>query len=77
MKSSDQIGGNLDVRVDRINQPGVNITVQLNAKGNEATRPAAESAGRSGSGQPSLAGSFDRKEERWKGTLSNTRFRRR
>ncbi|MGC6746228.1 hypothetical protein ACP0HM_27335 [Escherichia coli] len=26
------------------------------------------------SGQLNLAGSFDRKEERWKGTLSNTRF---
>jgi translocation and assembly module TamB len=36
VKSTDQIGGNLDVRVDRISQPGVNISlVQLNAKGNE------------------------------------------
>ncbi|WP_284963894.1 hypothetical protein, partial [Enterobacter hormaechei] len=30
VKSTDQIGGNLDVRVDRISQPGVNISlVQL------------------------------------------------
>ncbi len=26
VKSTDQIGGNLDVRVDRISQPGVNIS---------------------------------------------------
>lgn len=36
VKSTDQIGGTLDVRTDRISQPGVNISlVQLNAKGNE------------------------------------------
>jgi translocation and assembly module TamB len=36
VKSTDQIGGNLNVRVERISQPGVNISlVQLNAKGNE------------------------------------------
>lgn len=76
VKSSDQIGGNLDVRVDRISQPGVNISlVQLNAKGNEKQHDLQlKVQGDPVSGQLSLAGSFDRKEERWKGTLSNTRF---
>ena len=76
VKSSDQIGGNLDVRVDRISQPGVNISlVQLNAKGTEKQHDLQlRVQGDPVSGQLTLAGSFDRKEERWKGTLSNTRF---
>ena len=76
VKSTDQIGGNLDVRVDRISQPGVNISlVQLNAKGNEKQHNLQlRVQGDPVSGQLSLAGSFDRKAERWKGTLSNTRF---
>ncbi|KZR03151.1 translocation and assembly module TamB [Klebsiella aerogenes] len=76
VKSSDQIGGNLDVRVDRISQPGVNISlVQLNAKGTEKQHDLQlRVQGEPVSGQLTLAGSFDRKEERWKGTLSNTRF---
>ena len=75
VKSSDQIGGNLDVRVDRISQPGVNISlVQLNAKVEKQHDLQLRVQGEPVSGQLTLAGSFDRKEERWKGTLSNTRF---
>lgn len=76
VKSTDQIGGSLDVRVDRISQPGVNISlVQLNAKGNEKQHDLQlRVQGDPVSGQLSLAGSFDRKAERWRGTLSNTRF---
>ncbi|MDU1457453.1 MAG: translocation and assembly module TamB, partial [Klebsiella sp.] len=76
VKSTDQIGGSLDVRVDRISQPGVNISlVQLNAKGNEKQHDLQlRVQGDPVSGQLSLAGSFARKAERWKGTLSNTRF---
>ncbi|ALR75166.1 autotransporter assembly complex protein TamB [[Enterobacter] lignolyticus] len=76
IKSTDQIAGNLDVRVERIAQPGVNIgLVTLNAKGSEAQHQLQlRIQGEPVSGQLDLAGSFSRKEERWKGALSNTRF---
>jgi translocation and assembly module TamB len=76
VKSTDQIGGNLDVRVNGIAQPGVNISqVLLTAKGDEKQHKLAlKMQGDPVSGQLELAGSFDRKEQRWKGTLSNTRF---
>lgn len=76
VKSTDQIGGNTDVRVDRISQPGVNISlVQLNAKGTEKQHELRlRVQGDPVSGQLALAGSFDRQAERWKGSLSDTRF---
>ncbi|WP_373240639.1 autotransporter assembly complex protein TamB [Kluyvera ascorbata] len=76
VKSTDQIAGNLDVRVERIVQPGVNIgLVHLAAKGNEKQHALQlQIQGEPVSGQLALSGSFDRKEERWKGALSNTRF---
>ncbi|EPI2800419.1 autotransporter assembly complex protein TamB [Citrobacter koseri] len=76
IKSTDQIAGNLDVRVERITQPDVNINlVTLNAKGSEKQHELQlRILGEPVSGQLALAGSFDRKEARWKGTLSNTRF---
>ncbi|MDM9082664.1 autotransporter assembly complex protein TamB [Citrobacter koseri] len=76
IKSTDQIAGNLDVRVERITQPDVNINlVTLNAKGSEKQHELQlRIQGEPVSGQLALAGSFDRKEVRWKGTLSNTRF---
>ena len=76
IKSTDQIAGNLDVRVERITQPDVNINlVTLNAKGSEKQHELQlRIQGEPVSGQLVLAGSFDRKEARWKGTLSNTRF---
>ena len=76
IKSTDQIAGNLDVRVERITQPDVNINlVTLNAKGSEKQHELQlRIQGEPVSGQLALAGSFDRKEARWKGTLSNTRF---
>ncbi|WP_369677709.1 hypothetical protein, partial [Klebsiella pneumoniae] len=76
VKSTDQIGGNLDVRVDRISQPGVNISlVQLNAKGTEKQHELRlRVQGDPVSGQLALAGSFDRQAERWRGALSDTRF---
>jgi translocation and assembly module TamB len=75
VKSTDQIGGNLTcawtaLPAGREYQPGA---AQCQRQ-REAARPAAAGAGRSGFRQLSLAGSFDRKAERWKGTLSNTRF---
>ncbi|HCR3977965.1 TPA: autotransporter assembly complex protein TamB [Citrobacter koseri] len=76
IKSTDQIAGNLDVRVERITQPDVNINlVTLNAKGSEKQHELQlRIQGEPVSGQLALAGSFDRKGARWKGTLSNTRF---
>ncbi|TDN57556.1 autotransporter assembly complex protein TamB [Scandinavium goeteborgense] len=76
VKSTDQIGGNLDVRVNGIAQPGVNLSqVLLTAKGDEKQHKLElKMQGDPVSGQLELAGSFDRKEQRWKGTLSNTRF---
>ncbi len=76
IKSTVQIAGKLDVRVEQISQPDVNINlVTLNAKGSEKQHELQlRIQGEPVSGQLNLAGSFDRKEERWKGTLSNTRF---
>ncbi|WP_054179626.1 autotransporter assembly complex protein TamB [Trabulsiella odontotermitis] len=76
VKSTDQIGGNLKVRVDNIVQPGVNMRlVQLDANGNEKQHDLQlRLQGEPVSGQLTLKGSFDRKAERWKGELSNTRF---
>ncbi len=76
VKSTDQIGGNLNLRVERISQPDVNINlVTLDAKGNEKQHDLQlRVQGEPVSGQLHLTGSFDRKAERWKGTLDNTRF---
>ncbi|WP_039055544.1 autotransporter assembly complex protein TamB [Enterobacter sp. Bisph1] len=76
VKSSDQIGGKLNVRVERIVQPGVNISlVQLAADGNEKQHKLQlRLQGEPVSGQLNLSGSFDRQQQRWKGTLSDTRF---
>ena len=76
VKSTDQIAGNLDVRVERIAQPGVDIRLMdLSAKGSEKQHMLnLRINGEPVSGQLALAGSFDRKEERWKGALSDTRF---
>lgn len=76
VKSTDQIAGNLDVRVERIAQPGVDIRlVDFSAKGSEKQHTLnLRINGEPVSGQLALAGSFDRKEERWKGALSDTRF---
>ncbi|MEQ4453949.1 autotransporter assembly complex protein TamB [Kosakonia sp. YIM B13605] len=76
VKSSDQIGGKLNVRVERIAQPGVNLSlVTLAADGNEQQHKLQlRVQGEPVSGQLNLAGSFDREQQRWKGTLSDTRF---
>ncbi len=62
MKSTDQIGGNLNLRVERISQPDVNISlVTLDAKGNEKQHQLQLNVqGEPVSGQLALTGSFDR-----------------
>src|SRR5690606_10974793 len=76
IKSTDQIAGNLNLRVERISQPDVNISlVTLDAKGSEKQHDLQlRVQGEPVSGQLHLTGSFVRKEERWKGVLDNTRF---
>ncbi|WP_312312082.1 translocation/assembly module TamB domain-containing protein [Atlantibacter sp.] len=76
IKSTDQIGGTLDVRVERVVQPGVTVALAtINAKGNEKNHQlAVRVQGDPVSGQLDLKGSFDRAEQRWRGTLENTRF---
>lgn len=76
VKSTDQIGGNLNLRVERIEQPGVNINlVALEAKGSEKQHQLQlRVQGEPVSGELNLSGGFDRAEERWRGSLSNTRF---
>lgn len=76
VKSSDHIAGKLNVRVERIAQPGVNLgLVTLAAEGSEKQHTLQlRVQGEPVSGQLDLAGSFDRQTQRWKGSLSNTRF---
>jgi translocation and assembly module TamB len=76
VKSTDQIAGNLDLRVERISQPGVDINLlTLAAKGSEKQHQLqVRIQGEPVSGQLDLSGSFSREEERWRGNLTNTRF---
>ncbi|SUW65591.1 Family of uncharacterised function (DUF490) [Buttiauxella agrestis] len=76
VKSTDQIAGTLDLRVERISQPGVDLSlVTLAAKGSEKQHQLqVRIQGEPVSGQLDLSGSFSREEERWRGNLSNTRF---
>lgn len=76
VKSTDQLAGALNVRVERLSQPGVNVSLAtLAAKGSEKQHELElRVQGEPVAGQLKLAGSFDRNEQRWKGTLSDTRF---
>ncbi|WP_437886820.1 autotransporter assembly complex protein TamB [Phytobacter sp. V91] len=76
VKSSDQIAGALNVRVERISQPDVDLSlVTLAAKGSEKQHELElRVQGEPVAGQLKLTGSFDRTEQRWQGTLSDTRF---
>ncbi len=76
VKSTDQLAGTMNVRVERLSQPGVNINLAtLAAKGSEKQHELElRVQGEPVAGQLKLAGSFDRNEQRWKGILSDTRF---
>lgn len=76
IKSTDQIAGNMNVRVERIAQGDLNVRLlTLEAKGSEKQHQLQlRMQGDPVSGQLDLTGSFDRQAQRWKGTLSNTRF---
>ena len=76
IKSTDQIAGTMNVRIERIVQGDLNVRLlTLEAKGSEKQHQLQlRMQGDPVSGQLDLAGSFDRQTQRWKGTLSNTRF---
>ncbi len=76
VKSGEQIAGNLDLQVNNIQQPGVDIRqVTLDAKGSEQQHQLQlRIQGEPVSGGLKLSGAFDRKAQRWRGELSDTRF---
>lgn len=76
VKSTDQLAGHLNLRVEGVVQPDINIgLVTLDATGSERQhRLALRVQGEPVSGQLNLEGSFDRDRQRWRGTLNNTRF---
>lgn len=76
VRSSDIVRGDVQLRLDRLQQGGLSIAqLTLDATGDEKqhqlklamqSEPVA--------GQLQLNGSFDRQQQRWQGTLSQTRF---
>lgn len=76
VKSGEQIAGNIDLQVSNIVQPGVDIRqVTLDAKGSEQQHQLQlRIQGEPVSGGLKLSGAFDRKAQRWRGELSDTRF---
>lgn len=76
VKSGEHIAGNIDLRVDNIKQPGLDIRqVTLDAKGSEQQHQLQlRIQGEPVSGHLQLSGSFDSKAQRWRGQLSDTRL---
>src|SRR5471032_2532817 len=76
VSSSDQIQGNLAVRVQQLKQDALQISdLTLDAKGNEKQHDLKLNIeGKPVSGRLALSGSFDRTTEQWKGNINNTLF---
>lgn len=76
VRSSDQIAGKLQLRVEQLKQDALSINLlTLNADGNEKQHQLKlDVQGKPVSGQLALSGSFDRQQQRWKGSLNNTHF---
>jgi len=76
VSSSDQIQGNLAVRVQQLKQDALQISdLTLDAKGNEKQHELKLNIeGKPVSGRLALSGSFDRTTEQWKGNINNTLF---
>ncbi|MBN3154833.1 translocation/assembly module TamB domain-containing protein, partial [Pectobacterium brasiliense] len=76
VRSEQQIQGKLAVRLEALKQDGLNIALlTLDASGNEKQHQLRlNMQGEPVAGQLALSGSFDRQEQRWRGTLNNTRF---
>lgn len=76
VRSTDQIQGQLAVRVEQLKQADFTISLlTLDARGSEKQHQLRLNMnGEPVSGQLALDGSFDRQEQRWRGNLNNTRF---
>ncbi|VEA61752.1 Family of uncharacterised function (DUF490) [Serratia plymuthica] len=76
VRSSDQIQGQLAIRVEQLKQDALEISLlTLDAKGSEKQHQLQlKINGKPVSGQLALQGSFDRQQQRWRGNLNNTRF---
>ncbi|WP_442878667.1 autotransporter assembly complex protein TamB [Brenneria sp. g21c3] len=76
VRSEQQIQGKLAVRLEQLHQAGLDISLlTLAADGNEKQHQLRlNMEGEPVSGQLALSGGFDRQTQRWRGTLSNTRF---
>lgn len=74
--SSDIVRGNVQMRLDRLLQGELSISqLTLNATGDEKQHQLKVAIqGELVAGQLQLNGSFDRQQQRWHGTLSQTRF---
>ncbi|MBS9431412.1 autotransporter assembly complex protein TamB [Photorhabdus hainanensis] len=76
VRSAEQIHGDLAVKVSQLKQADLIVrNLTLDAKGNEKQHNLQLKVdGEPIAGQLSLNGSFDRKQQRWKGSIDNTRF---
>ncbi|MGP2517691.1 autotransporter assembly complex protein TamB [Yersinia sp. 2545 StPb PI] len=76
VRSTDQIQGQLAVRVEQLKQAELVVSLlTLDARGSEKQHQVRLNIqGEPVSGQLALDGSFDRQQERWRGSLNNTRF---
>jgi translocation and assembly module TamB len=76
VRSTEQIQGQLSVRVEQLKQDALQINLlTLEARGSERQhRLQLNIDGKPVSGQLQLTGGFDRQQQRWRGDLNNTRF---
>ncbi|ETS32679.1 translocation and assembly module TamB [Photorhabdus temperata] len=76
VRSAAQIQGDLAIKVGQLKQADLIVrSLTLNAKGNEKQHNLQLNVdGEPVAGQLALNGSFDRKQQRWKGSINNTRF---
>ncbi len=76
VSSGKEIAGKLALRLNQLRQDSLDIrSVVLDASGSEKQHQLRLTVeGKPVSGQLTLNGSFDRQQQRWQGSLSNTRF---
>ncbi|AKH63648.1 MULTISPECIES: translocation/assembly module TamB domain-containing protein [Photorhabdus] len=76
VRSAAQIQGDLAIKIGQLKQADLIVrSLTLNAKGNEKQHNLQLKVdGEPVAGQLALNGSFDRKQQRWKGDINNTRF---
>ncbi|NHB86853.1 autotransporter assembly complex protein TamB [Photorhabdus tasmaniensis] len=76
VRSAAQIQGDLAIKIGQLKQADLIVrSLTLNANGNEKQHNLQLKVdGEPVAGQLALNGSFDRKQQRWKGSINNTRF---